>query len=161
MRRTPHPAGVIVSAAGLRSPVLEQRLKIQAAKALGQALPRLTIPTGLDDTGLSRDPETIRAYREDPFTHDRASLALGRDGATAADWALANAARFHVPLLMVHGSEDPIAYVRGTEEFAAGVGGEVTVHVYEGLLHEPHNEPERDQVISDIIEWLDERIAAD
>jgi alpha-beta hydrolase superfamily lysophospholipase len=155
LRLKPDLAGVVVSSAGLRSPVLEQQLKMTAAKLLGSALPTIAIPSGLDDSGLSRDPEVIEAYRADPLTHDKASFALGKDGAEGANWALAHAGDFTLPLLMIHGSDDPIAYVRGTEEFASKVEGDVTVKVYEGLLHEPHNEPEQDEVLADIVDWLD------
>ncbi len=159
LRRSPDIAGVITSAAGLRSPVLEQRAKMTAAKLLGSVLPSVPIPSGLDDTGLSRDPEVLAAYRDDPFVHDKASLALGKDGAAAADWVLSHAWKMQVPLLMIHGSADPIAYARGTEEFASKVDGDVTVHIYEGLLHEPHNEPEKEAVLDDIVEWLDEHVS--
>jgi alpha-beta hydrolase superfamily lysophospholipase len=155
LRQRPELAGVVVSSAGLRSPVLEQHLKMNAAKLLGSVLPSIAIPSGLDDSGLSRDPAVIEAYRADPLVHDKASFALGRDGAAGADWALAHAGDFTLPLLMLHGSDDPIAYARGTEEFASRVPGEVTVHIYEGLLHEPHNEPEKDEVLTDIVAWLD------
>jgi alpha-beta hydrolase superfamily lysophospholipase len=156
LRQRPDLAGVVVSSAGLRSPVLEQHLKMNAAKLLGSVLPTIAIPSGLDDTGLSRDPAVIEAYRADPLVHDKGSFALARDGAAGADWVLAHAGDFTLPLLMFHGSADPIAYARGTEEFADKVPGEVTVHIYEGLLHEPHNEPEKDEVLTDVVAWLDE-----
>jgi len=158
LRMKPDLAGVVVSSAGLRSPVLEQRLKMTAAKVLGSALPGIAIPSGLDDSGLSRDPAVLEAYRSDPLVHDKASFALGKDGAEAADWALGHAADFTIPLFMLHGSDDPVAYVRGTEEFAAEVPGDVTVEVYEGLLHEPHNEPEKDEVLDDVVAWLDAHV---
>jgi alpha-beta hydrolase superfamily lysophospholipase len=159
LRQRPDLAGVVVSSAGLRSPVLEQQLKMTAAKLLGSALPSIAIPSGLDESGLSHDPAVLEAYRSDPLVHDKASFALGKDGAEGADWALAHAADFTLPLLMFHGTDDPIAYARGTEEFASQVPGDVTVTMYEGLLHEPHNEPEKDQVLADVVAWLDAHIA--
>jgi alpha-beta hydrolase superfamily lysophospholipase len=155
LRRRPALAGVVVSSAGLRSPVLDQRLKITAARLLGSLAPSVAIPSGLDDSGLSHDPQVLEAYRADPLVHDKASLALGKDGAEGAAWALAHAGEFDLPLLMFHGSADPVTYARGTEEFAGAVSGDVTVHIYEGLLHEAHNEPERDQVLGDVVAWLD------
>ncbi len=159
LRQRPDLAGVVVSSAGLRSPVLDQRVKMTAAKLLGSTLPTIAIPSGLDDSGLSRDPAVLEAYRADPLVHDKASFALGRDGAAGADWALAHASDFTLPLLMIHGSDDPIAYARGTEEFASKVDGDVTVKIYEGLLHEPHNEPEKDEVLGDVVSWLDAHVA--
>lgn len=155
LRLKPDLAGVVVSSAALRSPVLEQQLKMTAAKVLGSTLPTIAIPSGLDDSGLSRDPDVIEAYRADPLVHDKGSFALAKAGKEGADWALAHASDFSLPLLMLHGSDDPIVYARGTEEFASKVQGDVTVEIYEGLLHEPHNEPEQDEVLADIVAWLD------
>jgi acylglycerol lipase len=155
LRLKPELAGVVVSSAALRSPVLEQQLKMKAAKVLGSALPAIAIPSGLDDAGLSRDPAVIAAYRADPLVHDKGSFALGKGSSEGADWALAHAGDFTLPLLMLHGSDDPIVYARGTEEFASKVKGDVTVQMYEGLLHEPHNEPEKDEVLADVVAWLD------
>jgi alpha-beta hydrolase superfamily lysophospholipase len=159
LRRRPALAGVVVSSAGLRSPVLEQRLKITAARLLGSLAPSVPIPSGLDDSGLSRDPKVIEAYRADPLVHDKASLALGKDGAEGASWALAHAGEFDLPLLMFHGSDDPVTYARGSEEFASAVPGDVTLRIYEGLYHEPHNEPEQDEVLTDVVAWLDAHCA--
>ena len=159
LRQKPDLAGLVVSSAALRTPVLEQQLKVTAAKLLGSALPTVAIPSGLDDTGLSRDPAVIEAYRADPLVHDKGSLALAKDAAAGADWAMAHAGDLTLPLLMLHGSDDPIVYARGTEEFASKVDGDVTVTIYEGLLHEPHNEPEQDEVLADVIAWLDAHVA--
>jgi alpha-beta hydrolase superfamily lysophospholipase len=60
---------------------------------------------------------------------------------------------------MIHGSDDPIAYARGTQEFAEQVPGDVTVTIYDGLLHEPHNEPEKEEVLDDVVAWLDAHVA--
>lgn len=158
LRRRPELDGVVISSAGLRSPVLEQKLKMTAARVLASVLPTVQLPTGLDDNGLSRDQAVIDAYRADPLVHGKASFALGRDSSAAAQWALDHASEFDVPLLMIAGSEDPITYPRGTEEFAQQVRGEVTVHMYEGLRHEMHNEPEQAEVIADVVTWLDEHL---
>ena len=42
---------------------------------------------------------------------------------------------------------------------AANIGSEdLTVKRYEGLFHEILNEPERDQVIDDVVSWLDAHV---
>ena len=33
-----------------------------------------------------------------------------------------------------------------------------TLHVYDGLFHEIHHEPERDRVLSDVLAWIESRI---
>ena len=155
LRRDADLAGVVASAPALRSPVLEQTLKIEAAKLLGRLVPWVQIPTALDDSGLSRDQAVIDAYRADPFVHDKASLRLGKDAAEGAQWVLQHAGEMRTPLLLIHGSADPIVYPSGTEEFARSAPGDVTLKIYQGLLHEPHNEPEQEEVLNDLVAWLD------
>jgi alpha-beta hydrolase superfamily lysophospholipase len=120
------------------------------------------MPTGLDDSGLSRDPSVIEAYRADPYVHGTASFRLGKDGAEGADWVLAHAGELRLPMLVFHGSADPIAYPSGSRELVDAVPADVdcTLKIYDGLLHEPHNEPEQQEVRTDVIAWLDEHVEA-
>jgi alpha-beta hydrolase superfamily lysophospholipase len=32
--------------------------------------------------------------------------------------------------------------------------------MYDGVMHEPHNEPEQQQVLDDVVAWLDAHVAA-
>ena len=158
LRRTPSLAGVVGTSSGLASPLLEQKLKIGAAKILGSLLPTVSVPTGLDANLISRDPEVVKAYLADPLVHDKASLALGRDGAIGAETALANAGQFRLPLLLVHGTADQVAYAKGSEEFASKLTCEHELNLYDGLFHETHNEPEKAQVLADNTAWLDAHV---
>ena len=44
--------------------------------------------------------------------------------------------------------------------FVDQVSGGVTLIEYEGLYHEPHNEPEQEQVFEDVLAWLESKLAA-
>jgi alpha-beta hydrolase superfamily lysophospholipase len=147
-------AGVIATGAALRTPVVEQKGKMALSKALGGLLPRLTIPTGLDPEGLSRDPEVVGGYKQDPLVHDVATLLAARVGIQAIERAFAHANRFPVPLLLAHGGADPITYPRGSQEFAELVSSDCTLKIWEGLFHEIHNEPERAQVLQSLLDWM-------
>ena len=49
----------------------------------------------------------------------------------------------------------------GSQRFYDAVGSqEKTLRLYPGLYHEIFNEPERDQVIGELCDWLDARIEA-
>lgn len=148
--------GVITTGAGLRSPVLEQKVKITLSKILGGLLPTVTIPTGLDADSLTRNPEIVRAYKEDPLVHDKATLSAARVGISAVDHAFAHAAEFPIPLLMMHGAVDRVTYPRGSQEFANIVPENCTLKVWDGLYHEIHNEPEQAEVFKFMVNWMDE-----
>lgn len=151
-------SGVIATGAGLRSPVLEQKAKIALSKVLGSLLPAVTIPTGLDANGISRNPEVVRTYKNDPLVHDVATLSAARVGVSAVDRAFSHAGEFSTPLLLMHGTADSVTYSRGSQEFAALVPENCTLKLWEGLYHEIHNEPEHDEVLAFMIKWLNSQL---
>jgi len=160
LARRPAVAGVVSSAPALETALREQKVKVAAVRLLAPLLPHVTLPSGLDADGISRDPAVVAAYRADPLVHDKASLGFGRDAITAADSALAGAAGFPVPLLLLHGGADRLTYPAGSRAFAAALGPTTcTLKIYDGLFHELHNEPEQAEVLSDVIRWLDEKRA--
>jgi alpha-beta hydrolase superfamily lysophospholipase len=150
--------GVIATDPALRTPVLEQKFKIGLAKVLGSLMPTMTIPSGLDVPSISRDPQVVQAYQADPLVHGVGTLAAARMGLDAVDWAFAHAPEFPVPLLLMHGSEDKLAYPRGSKEFASLVPGDCTLKFWDGLYHEIHNEPERDEVFAFMIDWMNSQL---
>lgn len=153
VRRRPPVFAAVVSAPPLRNALREQRAKVVLSRVLGRLLPGLALRTGLDPEDLSRDPAVVEAYRRDPLVHGRATLGLAND-AIAATAELDTGASPHVPLLVVHGGADAIAYARGSRELCRRLDGRATLREYGGLLHEPHNEPERERVLDDVVGWL-------
>lgn len=151
--------GMIVSSPGLRTAIHEQKTKLILAKLLGSIAPTITLPSELATEHLSRDPKVVRDYVNDPLVHDRITTGFGRAGLKATDLAFTRAAQLSVPVLLVYGSADQIAFPRGSEEFARlAPQGLVTLKRYEGLYHEPHNEPEKADVLRDYVQWLDEQV---
>lgn len=159
LRRRPQLAGVVATASGLRTPLREQKAKLLFARLAGSLLPSFSLPSGLQTAGLSRDRQLIESYEMDPLVHDRATLRMANETFAAVDWTLENAANFHLPLLLMHGTADELAYAHGSQEFAGLVSGECDLKLWEGLYHELHNEPEQQEVFDYLIAWLDEKSA--
>jgi len=150
--------GVIATGAFLRSPLWDQKAKVAVAKFLGSLFPSFTLPSGVDPSTLSRDPEVVKTYRDDPLVHDRVSLGFALTLLTAIDLCFKHARELTLPLLLMHGRDDRLVYPSGSEEFAKLAGEtnkDVTVKLWEGLHHEIHNEPEQAEVFKMMIEWLD------
>jgi acylglycerol lipase len=150
--------GVITTGAALRSPLLEQKVKVALVNRLGSLLPWLTIPTGLDPATISRDAAVVQKYIEDPLVHGKSSLGLAKTSFTAIDLCFAHAKEFRLPLLIMHGTKDLLTYPSGSEEFAklaSENNNDVTLKLWDGLQHEIHNEPEQAEVFKFMIEWLD------
>lgn len=113
---------------------------------------------------LSRDPAVAEAFARDPHTFDAkvrqlfglvdSARLLGRPKRLARD----------IPILIQIGSEDTLGGPRSVELLARayrrrGRATDVEVKVYEGARHEVYNETNRDEVIADLVAWLDERVA--
>ena len=107
----------------------------------------LTLPTGLDVTALSRDGQVIKDYQNDPLVHGLASTRLGMFIIGGAEEVLKKASTWNHPLLLMHGTEDRLGIITGSEEFFSKISGDVTFKPWKGLYHELHNEPEKAQVI--------------
>jgi alpha-beta hydrolase superfamily lysophospholipase len=160
LRRKPELAGVVTTGAGLKTPLIKQKLKVIFAKTFARVYPTMTLPTGLDPALLSHDPQVVKAYRDDPWVHDKASLAMASSSIQAIEWTMERAAEFAHPLFMLHGTDDQLTYPSGSQEFAQQVRGACTLRLWDGLYHEMHNEPEGDQVIGEIIQWLDHQLGS-
>ena len=159
LRKTPDLAGVIVTSPGLRNALEEQTAKVAFANIAGTILPRISLPSGLDTSGLSRNPEIARAYLEDPLVHDRATLRMAKETLAAIPYIFENAKDFHYPLLLMHGTADRLAYARGSQEFAGlAIQAEIDLKLWEGAYHELHNELEKDQVFDYLLQWLQMRL---
>ena len=156
----PALAGVVATGPALHTVVREQPAKVLAARILGSVLPNVTLPSGLDDTKLNRDPAVLAAYRADPLVHDRMSLGFARDSLLAMDRVLNDAGQFPLPLLLVHGGADQINLVSGSQELASRHPGDCTLRIYDGVFHAVEHEPERPQIVGDIVSWLDARLGA-
>jgi len=65
-------------------------------------------------------------------------------------------------LVIVHGEADPLCDVAGSRRFHGALESEgSSILTYPGLLHEVLNEPEREQVLADIQDWIEKRVAGE
>lgn len=130
------------------------------AKAVGAVAPGLPVEK-LDSALVSRDPAVVVAYNEDPLVHHGlvpagVARALVKVGETMPSRAKALTA----PLLVVHGADDGLIPAQGSKRLAGCVGSEdVRLTIYPGLYHEVFNEPERAQVLDDVVGWIDARLS--
>ena len=159
VQRRPDIAGQVASAPALDSELKEQKVKFAIANLLGGIAPAIVIPTGLDPEGVSRDPEVVAAYKADPLVHDKGSVGLAKQTFAAMD-VMMQEKSFPVPLLIIHGTADRLTVPPASKTFVDNVDGDVTLIEYEGLYHEPHNEPEQQQVFEDVLAWMEPHLGS-
>jgi alpha-beta hydrolase superfamily lysophospholipase len=110
---------------------------------------------------LSRDVAVHTAFNEDPLTFD--ADVLGKFGLVDAMRLLGRPARHldsDVPLLIQVGSDDSLGGAKSVGKLAKAYRersglSDVTVHVYPDARHEVFNETNKEEVLADLVAWLD------
>lgn len=157
IRKQPKVKAAIVTDPWLHIPPVPA-IKEKLGRFMNKIFPGLTQDSGLKSTGLSRDPKVVTAYDNDPLVHGKISVRLFVDSDAAAQYALGNAAKVSVPLLLMHGGDDPITLASGSTAFQKGLKGKNSFKIWPGLLHEIHNEPEQGDVLKTMLDFVNAEI---
>lgn len=159
IERNPDVKGVLLSGPSVKvsediSPFLQK-----ISGVLSALFPKLPA-VKLDSADISKDPEVVKAYDNDPLNYRGGILA--RTAAELLNSTKTITARSKVidlPILIMHGGNDKLAEVAGSEMLYENVSSsDKTLKIYDGLFHEIHNEPEQAEVIADMVKWLDTHI---
>lgn len=148
----------------LSGPAIAAQQGVSAAKAIlgkaiGSILPDLPIEA-IDAAAVSRDPQVVADYQADPLVHrGKVPAGIGKALLLVGENMHRMAPGITAPLLVVHGAEDSLVAADGSRSLVEHVGSrDVELTVYPELFHEVFNEPERDQVIDDVVEWIQARL---
>ena len=129
------------------------------ARGLSVVAPRAGA-LAVDPALVSRDPEVVRRYRDDPLVHHgklpaRTVVELSREVETLPE----TVGRIRIPVLIAYGTEDRLCPPSGSVMVGKRIGSsDVTVLPFEGLHHEILNEPEQAAVLAAMIDWLRARL---
>jgi lysophospholipase len=127
------------------------------AKALSVVLPDAGVYQVASD-GVSRDPDEVKAYDEDPLNfHGKLPARTLQELADAIARFEADAPKLTLPLLVMIGTADELVPPEGgrmVHDRAAST--DKTLKTYDGFFHEIFNEPagDRDRPLNDLAEWL-------
>jgi alpha-beta hydrolase superfamily lysophospholipase len=132
-----------------------------AAHVLSIVAPKLGV-FAIDSSTVSRDPEVVRAYDADPLNHH------GKLPARTVHELAGAVARFPesirsltLPLLVMVGTGDRLVPPAAAElVYELASSDDKTIKRYDGLYHELVQEPERDKVLADMVQWLDAHVPA-
>jgi len=135
------------------------RWKARLAPLIARVLPALPLRTGLDPRHISRDPEVVEAYRNDPLVHDRITPRLFEEVSRAMGLVPQRAERIQGPVLFMVPGGDRIVDPKRSLAVARSLSGvDVTVKHYPGHYHELLNETDSGLVIQELRDWLAARI---
>ena len=128
-------------------------------KLLGRIAPGVPVQN-LPADAVSRDPDVVAAYEKDPLVyHGKLPAGVARALFTVGEAMPQRASALTAPLLIVHGGQDKLIAVEGSERLVECVASrDVHLKVYPELYHEVFNEPERDLVLDDVASWIEVRL---
>ena len=158
LRRKPDVIGVIATGPWLKLAFEIPAVRLVLVKAMDKIAPGFTQDSRLETAALSRDPEVVKAYVNDPLVHHKISVRFYNSMYESGLWAIEHAPEFPVPLLLMHGSADRLTSFQASREFAERAGKKVTWRAWDGWYHEIHNEPEKAKVLKVMIDWMDQRL---
>lgn len=150
--------GAILSGPAIQSPQEPPAWQIAVIKSVAQIFPKAKM-LALDATGISKDPEVVEKYMNDPLISQEklsARFLVAMTGAMNEVKARCN--EITLPLLLMHGSLDPMTSPEGTDFlYQNSKSSDKEKHIWDGLLHEIFNEPEKDKVLTLMVDWLKQR----
>ncbi|MEZ5225404.1 MAG: alpha/beta hydrolase [Acidimicrobiales bacterium] len=151
----PQPDLAILSAPALEAIVPGWQRKL--APVLSKIAPSLFIKSKIDAELLSRDVAVQQAYLDDPLVFGGATARFGNEVFTTMATTSASLDRITIPLYVLHGDADRLVPLSASDGLAAL--GTAERRVWPGLRHECLNEPEHDQVLDELIAWVDAQLA--
>ncbi len=151
----PEVLGVCISNPLLGVAVDAPAIKIWAAGLLSRIWPTLPLGNELDTNHLSRDVDVVRRYEEDTLVYGTITPRWYTEMLTAIDRVFQDARSFSTPMLVLVGEGDRITSVEASHDFFERYGANDKDCInYPGLYHELFNEPEKEQILHDVTEWL-------
>jgi alpha-beta hydrolase superfamily lysophospholipase len=159
LKRRPAIKGVIVTSPGLETANPVSGAKLVMGRIMNVIFPTFSMANDLDRSGLSRDPEVAKAYNADPLVHGVISARLGMELLDKGQYAIAHAAEFPLPLLLMVGTADRLVNPAASAAFAEKAPKTTTFKMWEGHYHELHNEPDKQDVFDYELGWVDAQLA--
>ncbi len=128
-------------------------------RVLSRAWPRFSIRTGMDLSGLARDPAVVQTVLADPLFHRVGTARLSTEVVGAIARVQAAAPGFPLPVLVLHGSADRMVPPDGSREFVARVGHpDRELREYPGAFHVLFADLDHEQVLTDVERWIEARL---
>jgi alpha-beta hydrolase superfamily lysophospholipase len=121
------------------------------ANYIGKVSPKLTLSSHLNVRYLSRDTDKMYRLKEYNIFHDRISFRMYAGIAAAGEYALQNAARITVPVLLLCAGGDKIVNPKAIREFSSNMNGNVTFKEYPDAYHYLHLDLISDEVLGEIL----------
>ncbi|MEA3223313.1 MAG: alpha/beta hydrolase [Thermodesulfobacteriota bacterium] len=151
--------GLILSGTGSTPGSSVSKASLILAKIASRIAPGIHVKSPLPPDFISRDPDVVKAYVDDPLVYDIITPRLAEQMYTYLAKGFEDASRIKLPVLIQCGSSD--TSFSGREDLYNRIDSkDKTIHIYEGLKHEVYNElfDDRAKVLGDLHTWVDKHV---
>lgn len=156
IKHQPNVVGAILTGSWFILPDTQKpsAFKATLAKVMNVIFPAFSEENQIDVSHLSTDLKIGEIYANDPLVHGKISAGAFVKSSQAAEFALQNAHKINVPVLVMHGEKDQITDPSGSKAFVNAIGDGADLKIYSGMRHEIHNEVEKEKVLSDMYDFI-------
>ncbi|KAH8491954.1 hypothetical protein H0E87_021519 [Populus deltoides] len=109
---------------------------------------------------VSRDPDALVAKYSDPLVYTGSvRVRTGYEILRTTAYLQQNLKRLRVPFLVLHGAADTVTDPDASQKlYEEASSADKTIKLLEGFLHDLLIEPEREEIMKDIIDWFNCRV---
>lgn len=153
----PNVSGLIVSGPAAKVSDTISPLLVKVSALVGRLFPYL--PTvKIPSTVVSHDLNVIRKRDADDLVLHGGTLArTGAELIRASKRIQSQMEAIRLPLLILHGGEDQLADLDGSQQlYQRAQATDKTLKIYDGFYHEVFNEIDKDRVLADLAQWLND-----
>ena len=150
-------AGVILSSPCLRVKLQVPAWKTELARLLDTVWPTLSMASGITADMVSRDQEVQKQYVRDPFNYHKVSVRWFLELQRAMRDAWEKRHQLDIPMLVLQAGDDRLIEAEAVGQFATGLPAPTVFRLFAGLRHELLNEPEKEEIMQMIVDWMSER----
>ena len=114
----------------------------------------------LHNENFSRDPKVVKSMNEDPLIRNEVQPTKTIAALARADERLKKEfPLITLPVLILHGTADKVTKPSGSQMFYDKTGSkDKTLKLYEGHYHDLLNDIGKEEVMADILGWIDKRL---
>jgi alpha-beta hydrolase superfamily lysophospholipase len=128
-------------------------------KGISHLAPHLHVFT-LKNEVFSRDPKAVAVMDNDPLIANESQPAeTAAEMLKAAERLTGNFPKLTVPVFIIHGTVDKATRPAGSQRFYDAAGSkDKTLKLYDGHYHDLLNDLGKEEVMADILAWIDKRL---
>jgi alpha-beta hydrolase superfamily lysophospholipase len=152
-------AGAVLSGSIVQVPDDVSPLFISLGKFVSLVLPKLGL-LKIDLSGLSRNPDVVQAYKDDPLVNSgKFTARVSAEMNKSFDRVAVEGSRIKSPVLILHGGSDRIVNPACSHFLYALVSSDIKkLIIYDSFYHEIYNDPGHEQVFEDVSSWINNQL---